>query len=235
MTTIAGAQAAFADWNRSLAAATGGREFTTHGCQWVWQPSRERLVLLFPARPEAAGLRPGLAEGTRLGAREVHVWLNAAARDTDLVDLGFRDAPPVFWHAGGFDDVATEASQRQGWDGAVQLTPDLPEATGPDHDELAIVDPGHIEHAVARTRTGEVAGRGMAYRHDGGDVSVHALAVGPSSRRRGVGTALMAALARPLGSIGSPDQLLAASTPGASAFFRANGMDLIGKGRHLVQ
>ncbi|WP_417235109.1 GNAT family N-acetyltransferase [Arthrobacter sp.] len=218
-----------------LAAATGGRAFDTHGCQWVWQPSGNAWSCSSHTPPESAGLPPGLAEGARLGAREVHVWLNAAARDSELLGLGFRDAPPVFWHAGGFDDVAAAARSRQGWDGAVELTRVLPEATGPDADELAIVDPGQIEHAVARTPAGELAGRGLAYRHEGGDVSIHDLAVGPSSRRRGAGTALLAALAGPLGSLGSPDQLLAASTPGASAFFRANGMDLVGKGRHLVQ
>ncbi|WP_372699164.1 GNAT family N-acetyltransferase [Arthrobacter sp. JSM 101049] len=234
MTTIAGAQAAFAVWHRSLAAATGGHEFTTHGCQWVWQPTRARLVLLFPARPEAAGLRPGLAEGTRLGAREVHVWLNAAAPDRDLTALGFRDAPPVFWHAGSFDDVAAATDAHRAWDGRVGLDHELPEATGADRDELAVAVPGRIEHATARSAAGDLAGRGFAQLHDGGDVAVHSLAVGPSSRRQGAGTALLAALAGPLGTRGGPDQLLAGSTPGASAFFRANGLDLVGKGRHLV-
>lgn len=234
MTTIAGSQAAFAAWQRSIAAATGGREFTTHGCQWVWQPARGRLVLLFPARAESAGLRPGLAEGTRLGAREVHVWLNAAAPDRELAAVGFRDAPPVFWHAGGIDKVAAATGARGAWQGRVGLDHDVPEATGADREELAVSAPGRIEHATARTVAGELAGRGFAHLHDDGDVAVHALAVGPSSRRRGAGTALLAALAGSLGAPGGSGQLLAGSTPVASAFFRANGLDLVGKGRHLV-
>lgn len=235
MSTIAGAQRVFADWHRTLAAATSGREFSTHGCQWVWQPARARLVLLFPVRPDAAGLRPGLAEGTRLGAREVHVWLNAAARDEALTGLGFRDAPPVFWHGGPQSDVLAATAEAGQWEGSIDLSAQLPEATGADQQELAVVQPGRLEHAIARAADGELSGRGFAQRHEGGELSVQSLAVGASSRRQGAGTALLGALLKRLGPEDGSAQVLAASTPGASTFFRTNGLELLGKGRHLVQ
>ncbi|MGO2004444.1 GNAT family N-acetyltransferase [Arthrobacter rhombi] len=236
MSTIAGAQRAFADWHRTLAAATGGREFSTHGCQWVWQPTRARLVLLFPTRPDASGLRPGLAEGTRLGAREVHVFLNAAARDGALTELGFRDAPPLFWHGGSPADVAAASSDAQPWKGSIDLSSELPEATGADREEMAVLQPGRrIEHAVARGADGTLSGRGFAQLHDGGDLSIQSLAVGPSWRRQRAGTAILDALVQRLDSEEGKGQVLAASTPGASTFFRTNGLELLGKGRHLVQ
>ncbi|MDN5904624.1 MAG: GNAT family N-acetyltransferase [Micrococcaceae bacterium] len=236
MSTVAGAQRAFADWHRTLAAATGGREFSTHGCQWLYQPTRARLVLLFPTRPEASGLRPGLAEGTRLGAREVYVFLNAAARDEALTELGFRDAPPLFWHGGSAADVAAAGRDGQPWEGSVELSSTLPEATGADREELAVLQPGRrIEQAVARGADVTLAGRGFGQLHDGGDLSIQSLAVGRSWRRQRAGTALLGALVERLDSEEGSGQVLAASTPGASAFFRTNGLELLGKGRHLVQ
>ncbi|GER22207.1 hypothetical protein NCCP1664_07040 [Zafaria cholistanensis] len=100
MSTIARAQRAFEAWLDDLAEATGGKHFTTFGCRWVWLPTRRRLVLLFPEAPEAGGLRPGLAEGARLGAVEVHAWLNAGVRGHALEDLGFTEQAPLLWHAG---------------------------------------------------------------------------------------------------------------------------------------
>jgi|GEM_PF-1100120 len=100
MSTIARAQRAFEAWLDDLAEATGGKHFTTFGCRWVWLPTRRRLMLLFPDAPDAAGLRPGLAEGARLGAVEVHAWLNAGVRGHALEDLGFIEQAPLLWHAG---------------------------------------------------------------------------------------------------------------------------------------
>ncbi|GAA3690801.1 hypothetical protein GCM10023081_30320 [Arthrobacter ginkgonis] len=100
MSTIARAQRAFEAWLDDLAEATGGKHFTTFGCRWVWLPTRRRLMLLFPDAPAAAGLRPGLAEGARLGAVEVHAWLNAGVRGHELEDLGFTEQAPLLWHAG---------------------------------------------------------------------------------------------------------------------------------------
>ena len=100
MSTIARAQRALEAYLDDLAEATGGKHFTTFGCRWVWLPTRRRLMLLFPEAPDAAGLRPGLAEGARLGAVEVHAWLNAAVRGHVLEDLGFTEQAPLLWHAG---------------------------------------------------------------------------------------------------------------------------------------
>lgn len=234
MTTVAGAQRAFAQWQIALAASTGGREFSTHGCTWVWQPARRHLVLLFPERPEPAGLRPGLAEGARLGASEVHVWMNAAARGTALENMGFREAAPVFWHAGALVDVVRTDTAAASWDGSVRLEPDLAEASGPDREEMALVAGDRIVHATARTGDGELAGRGFARLTDSGDIALHSLAVGAGFRRHGVGTALLHTLADALVPRTTDGNLVAASSPGGSGFLRANSLDLLGKGRHLV-
>jgi len=100
MSTILRAQRAFEAYLDDLAEATGGKHFTTFGCRWVWLPTRRRLMLLFPEAPDPAGLRPGLAEGDRLGAVEVHAWLNAGVRGHALEDLGFTEQAPLLWHAG---------------------------------------------------------------------------------------------------------------------------------------
>lgn len=218
MSTIIGAQSAFAAWQQAMAEATGGRVFTTHGCEWAWLPARRRLVLLFPGKAVSAGLRPGLAEGNRLGATEVSVWLNAAVPDGALREFGFRDAAPVLWHAG-------ELSGPSGhWEGDIRLDADVPEAKGADATELHVatqwkstirprtlgaggdgvatvrVGAGHpsqrrVEHATAREADGTLVGRGFAQYTGAGRLAVHGMAVAPTHRGQGVGRSILHALA----------------------------------------
>ena len=69
---------------------------------------------------------------------------------------------------------------------------------------------------------------------------VHALAVGSDFRRQGIGTALLHGLSRsminPLAPVEDegPTELLAAATPTSADFFTANGLKLLGRGRHMV-
>ncbi|MGJ9404283.1 GNAT family N-acetyltransferase [Arthrobacter sp. KK5.5] len=234
MAGILRAQAAFSAWQEAVAAATGGRVFTTHGCTWAWQPAHARLHLLFPPAPGSAGLRPGLAEGTRLGALEVSVWLNAAADASALGQLGFTDAPPVLWHAGR--PHADGGSFR----GGVLLGGELPEAKGAEAEGMHVVGStpaGTVQHAAARTVDGELVGRGFGMRHRNGDVSLHGLAVGAEHRRRGAGRALAAALAAALLVADDAEDrssaVLAGTGPAGSEFLRACGLQLVGRGRHL--
>jgi hypothetical protein len=235
--TIAGAQSAFAAWQQAVAGATGGKVFTTHGCTWVWHPARGRLMLLFPHAPDPAGLRPGLAEGTRLGAREVSVWLNAGADGSALGAFGFSDASPVLWHAGRLDNVGTPFA------GQVRLEADVPEARGADAAELRVAvawrgggrgnpdAPGRrrVEHAAARGQDGRLVGRGFAQETESGETALHGLAVAASSRRQGAGRAIATVLADEF----SPD-VVAGAPPGGAAFLTACGLQLIGRGRHLL-
>lgn len=249
MTTISFAQEALSHWHQAVAIATGGKLFTTHGCSWAWQPARARLVLLFPAHAQEAGLRPGLAEGSRLGARRVDAWVNSGAPSGPLEAAGFSDAAQISWHAGEL------AGRQEPWDGRVRLGSDIPEAVGPDAKELQVAnlwrDPvtaglsaGHpalrrVEQATARTLEGTLVGRAFAQQAFGGQLAIHGLAVSPAHRRLGIGSALLNGLARgmvnPLGlEEESAIELIAAASPRSAPFFEANGMRLLGRGRHLV-
>ena len=249
MTTISFAQEALTHWHQAVAMSTGGKLFTTHGCSWAWQPARARLVLLFPAHAQEAGLRPGLAEGTRLGARRVEAWVNSGAPSGPLESAGFSDTSQISWHAGELRPRA------EAWEGRVRLGTEIPEAKGADSRELQVAnlwrDPvaaglsaGHpalrrIEQATARTMEGDLVGRAFAQQAFGGQLAIHGLAVSPSLRRHGVGSALLNGLARgmvnPLGLDEDTEiELIAAATPGSAPFFEANGMRLLGRGRHLL-
>ncbi|MGX1748394.1 GNAT family N-acetyltransferase [Glutamicibacter protophormiae] len=249
MTTIASAQEALSHWHQALAVATGGKIFTTHSCSWAWQPVRRRLVLLFPENPEPAGLRPALAEGMRLGARRVEAWVNSGADATQLKSAGFSDNAQVSWHAGPL------AIPMDRWEGKIRLGNNVPEATGADAAELAVTNlwreaspqlsSGHpalrrVEHAVARTEEGNIVGRGFAQQGLSGQLMIHALAVGSDFRRQGIGTALLHGLSRsminPLAPAEDegPTELIAAATHSSADFFTANGLKLLGRGRHMV-
>ncbi|MCS3491751.1 ribosomal protein S18 acetylase RimI-like enzyme [Arthrobacter sp. JUb119] len=249
MTTIASAQEALSHWHQALAVATGGKIFTTHGCSWAWQPVRKRLILLFPEQPEQAGLRPALAEGHRLGARRVEAWVNSGAHADELRATGFSDNAQVSWHAGPL------AIPMDRWTGKIRLGNNVPEATGADAAELNVTNlwretstqlsSGHpalrrVEHALARTDEGEIVGRGFAQQGPNGQLMVHSLAVGKEHRRHGVGTALLHGLSRSMiNPLSPPDdevpqELLAAATPSSADFFSANGLKLLGRGRHMI-
>lgn len=249
MTTISFAQETLSHWHQAMAMATGGKIFTTHECSWAWQPARGRLVLLFPLHAKTAGIRPGLAEGARLGARRVEAWVNSGAPADALKDAGFTDAAQISWHAGEL------LSPVESWDGRVRLGSDIPEAAGADAKELQVSnlwrDParaglsaGHpalrrIEQATARTLEGDLVGRAFAQQALGGQLAIHGLAVGAAHRRQGVGSALLHGLARgmvnPLGlDEQSHIELIAAASPTSAEFFEANGMRLLGRGRHMI-
>ncbi|WP_102158384.1 N-acetyltransferase [Zhihengliuella halotolerans] len=260
MSGIQAAQAAQADWERAVALATGGKVFSTHGCDWAWQPTRSRLVLLFPEQADDAGIRPGLAEGSRLGARRVDALLNAAAGDAGLRTAGFRDAAQIVWFVGRPSYTALRG-RPTAWEGRVRVTADVPEAGGAEATELETArawrrPPGHhngrrhpaadrrIEHAVARAGDGSISGRGFAQFSADGAVSLHGLAVAATTRRQGVGSQLVAGL---LGAMTAPlvpaadsseaerpsPSVLAAAAPASSEFFAACGLEHLGRGRHL--
>lgn len=249
MTTISFAQETLTHWHEAMATATGGKIFTTHGCSWAWQPARARLVLLFPRHAQEAGIRPGLAEGSRLGARRVEAWVNSGAPANALEAAGFSDASQISWHAGEL------LSPAELWEGRVRLGSDIPEASGADAKELQVAnlwrDPsraglsaGHpalrrVEQATARTLEGDLVGRVFAQQALGGQLAIHGIAVSAERRCRGVGSALLHGLARgmvnPLGlEEKSHIELIAAASPTSAEFFEANGMRLLGRGRHMV-
>ncbi|UXN30949.1 GNAT family N-acetyltransferase [Glutamicibacter sp. M10] len=175
--------------------------------------------------------------------------VNAGSDSAELKAAGFSDNAQVSWHAGPL------AIPMDRWAGKIRLGNNVPEATGADASELNVTNlwrdlssqlsSGHpalrrVEHALARTDEGEIVGRGFAQQGLGGQLMIHSLAVGKEYRRQGAGTALLQGLSRSMiNPLSPPDEetaveLLAAATPSSADFFTANGLKLLGRGRHLV-
>lgn len=246
MTTIRDAQSSLTAWYGDLAAATGGRTYTSNGCQWVWLPSRNRLHLMFPDKPTASAIRPGLAEGVRLGARDVHVWLNGSVRPGVLEDFGFRPGPPLMWTHGLLNP--TPAGKLAEFN--VSITSSVPGARGADVDELDVANGAWpVRHALAVDASGQPVGRGFARRGPSGLVTLHGIAVSPEVRRRRVGTAIVRRLLSELSSSHENAELtkegktredaathlpiVAAGGPLAQPFLRSLGLQPLGVGRQL--
>ncbi|MGV2958945.1 GNAT family N-acetyltransferase [Glutamicibacter sp. AGC13] len=179
----------------------------------------------------------------------MEAWVNSGAHADELRATGFSDNAQVSWHAGPL------AIPMDRWTGKIRLGNNVPEATGADAAELNVTNlwretstqlsSGHpalrrVEHALARTDEGEIVGRGFAQQGLNGQLMVHSLAVGKEHRRHGVGTALLHGLSRSMiNPLSPPDdevpqELLAAATPSSADFFSANGLKLLGRGRHMV-
>ena len=276
MVTIAACQELHQDWLKSLAGATGGRTFSTHESEWVWLPARRQLVLLYPQRIAPAGIRPGLAEGMRLGAQSVSVWLNNAVSYAPLEAFGFRRGPQPMWMS------APVSAPMQYSAAPAAVDPEPAEVSGPDAEELA-AGRGHprtgwhvttrsegtltgrawvfvpsqqaqqeqrrlreeAEQRRQRDRTAAAADRPAAGRAvpeeptarrkpvSGSLGGVFGLAVGPSSRRRGYGTALLSRAAAVAAAAGA-DRLAVNAAPLGAELCTARGFELIGRGQQLT-
>lgn len=256
MVTIAACQDLHASWLKTLAGATGGRTFSTHESEWLWMPARRQLVLLYPQRISPAGIRPGLAEGTRLGARSVSAWLNSAVSYAPLEAFGFRRGPQPEWMS------APVAVPQQFSAGTAAADPDPAEVDGPDAVELAAarLSPRTAWHLTTRGGEGKLTGRAWVYvpaaaeqaggvpafplRTDGGASAaaqkpapetlggVFNLAVGPTSRRQGYGTALLSRAAAFAAGSGA-SRLVINAAPKGQEFCAARGFKLIGRGQQL--
>ena len=158
MVTIAACQELHQDWLKNLAGATGGRTFSTHESEWVWLPARRQLVLLYPQRIAPAGIRPGLAEGMRLGAQSVSVWLNNAVSYAPLEAFGFRRGPQPLWMS------APVSAPQQYSAAAAAIDPEPAEVSGPDAEELA-AGRGHPRTAwhVTTRSEGQLTGRAWVF------------------------------------------------------------------------
>lgn len=229
MTTIAGCQRLQRAWFAAMAQATGGRTFSTHGCDWIWLPARRELMLMFPTSVSPAGLRPGLAEGVRLGASIVGVWLNGAVRGQELGHFGFEQGWQPWWMSAPVEAVAAFSGE-----GAI-ITAEVPEFTGPLASELSVArtEPRKAWHATAR-REDVLVGSAYAF-YDGTDNPSHLggifnMEVLPQYRRRGHGTALLAALAREAAAAGAGELALNA-TPEGYELYSQRGFGLIGRGQ----
>jgi N-acetylglutamate synthase-like GNAT family acetyltransferase len=232
MVTIAQCQRLQSAWFAALATATGGRTFSTYGCTWAWLPARAQLMLLFPEEVSPAGIRPALAEGSRLGARTVGVWLNGAVRSTALSAMGFDPGWQPSWMAAPIDGPAAYE------DGAAQLTTEVPEYLGPLARELRVVrsQPRQAWHAETRVG-GNVVGAAYGFYPSGvtglkGLGGIFSLEVLPEYRHRGLGTALVSRAAKAAAASGARN-LAVNAAPSGSEFFASRGFDLVGRGKTL--
>lgn len=232
MVTIAQCQRLEAAWCAALATATGGKTFSTHGTTWVWLPARRELMMMFPERVSAYAVRPALAEGARLGAATVRVWLNGAVDAAELGTVGFAQSWQPWWMA-----APVSAVVRSGDDDAV-LTADVPDYSGPLQQELRVVrsQPRQAWHAVTRDAAGgNVTGAAYSFYPSGvaglrGLGGIHHLEVLPDHQRRGLATALLSATARAAGAAGAVDLTLNTTAEGYE-FFSRRGFSLLGRGR----
>lgn len=229
MTTIAGCQRLQRAWFAALAEATGGRTFTTHECDWIWLPARAELMLMFPTVLSSAGLRPGLAEGMRLGARTVGVWLNAAVHAQELASFGFEPGWEPWWMRAPVEAVTC-------WEAAgAEIVAEVPEFSGPCAAELAVAraEPARAWHALTRVE-GEPAGAAYSFFEAaaGGTAlgGIFNMEVAARHRRRGLGTALLSAAARCAADAGAAELALNATPEGYELYSR-RGFELIGRGR----
>lgn len=229
MTTIAGCQRLQRAWFAAVAEATGGRTFSTHECDWIWLPARRELMLMFPTSLSPSGLRPGLAEGVRLGARAVGVWLNGAVRGRELAGFGFEPGWQPWWMSAPVTDV--RAFDTAG----TSVTVTVPEYSGAPAKELAVArtEPAKAWHAVARAQ-GDLAGAAYSF-YDGTDNpralgGIFNMEVLPQFRRRGLGTALLASTAQQAAAAGALELALNA-TPEGYELYSNRGFELIGRGQ----
>ncbi|MHA7180310.1 GNAT family N-acetyltransferase [Arthrobacter sp. MDB2-24] len=232
MVTIAQSQRLHTAWFTALASATGGKTFSTHGTTWIWLPARRELMMMFPDAVSAQAVKPALAEGVRLRASTVRVWLNGAVDAAELGPLGFSPSWQPWWMAAPVAAVVRSAD-----DDAV-LTTEVPDYSGPLEQELRVArsQPTQAWHAVTRDeRGGAVTGAAYSFyphgvaglRQLGG---IHHLEVLPDDQRRGLGTALLSATARAAGDAGAVD-LCVHATPEGYPFFARRGFTLLGRGR----
>lgn len=229
MTTIAGCQRLQRAWFAALAQATGGRTFSTHESDWIWLPARDELMLMFPTAISPAGLRPGLAEGVRLGARTVGVWLNGAVRARELSTFGFVAGWQPWWMSAPINATTT-------FDPAgTSITTEVADYQGPPARELAVtrVQPGRAWHAVANVGD-DLAGSAYSFYEPDNNPralgGVFTMEVRPEFRRRGVGTSLLSAVAQQAAAAGAQELALNATPEGYELFSR-RGFELIGRGQ----
>ncbi len=236
MVTIAQCQRLQTAWCAAVATATGGKSFSTHGSTWVWLPARKELMMMFPESISAYAVRPALAEGRRLGATSVRVWVNGAIRATELGELGFSPSWQPRWMAAPVSAVVREDDD--GHDAAAHLTTEVPDYSGPLAQELRVVrsQPRQAWHGVTRdTGTGNITGAAYSFYPSGvaglrGLGGIHHLEVLPDHQRQGVATALLSTVARAAGSAGAVDLAVNAMSEGYE-FFSRRGFALIGRGR----
>ncbi|WP_052274264.1 GNAT family N-acetyltransferase [Arthrobacter sp. L77] len=232
MVSIAACQRLQSAWCAALATATGGKTFSTHGATWVWLPARRELMMMFPEAVRAHAVRPALAEGTRLGASSVRVWLNAAVDGAELAELGFGPSWQPWWMAAPVSAVVGPG------DDAAVLTTEVPDYSGPLRQELGVAraQPRQAWHAVTRDPVhGNISGAAYSFHPVGvaglqGLGGIHQLEVLPAYQRRGLATALLSATARAAGAAGAVD-LAVNATPQGYAFLSRRGFALLGRGK----
>ena len=230
MPTISSCQRLQHAWFSALASATGGRSFGTHESRWVWLPARRQLLLMFPEEISPAGIRPGLAEGSRLGASSVTAWLGGSVDHAPLETFGFRRGPQTCWMT-----APVRAPQAWSADGAaVEVQP--PEVSGADAEELQVgqSQPRQAWHIAARD-SARMTGRAYAFYPSGvaglsNVAGIFSLAVGASSRRRGFGTALLSAGAAAAEAAGA-EHLVVNATAAGQDLCSARGFSLVGRRR----
>ncbi len=217
MVTLADCQRTQHAWFRALAAATGGRSFSTHRMEWVWLPQTRQMLCLFPTEITETGLAPALAEAERRGAETVGVWMNASVREGILPQWRFERGWQPWWMTRALDVEAVAAASE----------------THDDRISLDAVVENHVWFAAAHSEQDAVGHAYGYYPPDQGEkhlAGIFDLYVDVESRHTGLGTALVNKLSEAAFNAGA-EHLLLHATPDGQQLFRTLGFDFIGKGQ----
>lgn len=201
------------DWLDATALLAGGEVWEDDDLHWSWNPSTRTGALTFPTDLPLDGVRDGLARLDGLGADAVAVWLVLGTPAGGLADLGLRIGWSPWWMVAELPLPAGAEDPRVLVDRVVP-EPDV------DSDRRAW-------HAVARVDGYRAGG---AWIHRVGDVAgLFDMGVDPRWGRRGLGTALLDALAAAAAADGARLAVLNATPAGAGLYAR-RGFRRVGDG-----
>lgn len=218
-----------AEWLRKSAIAAGGKLFGTHGIDWAWNPREAAVYGLFLQAVDGAGLRPALAEAVRLGAKTVGLWMNAAVRAPQALEIGFDIGWQPWWMAAAVLDVPMHHEPvpthrgldvpEGAWQAELSLDGDWA-ASG----SLFVPGPenGPEDPAKDRPVSPDRIRPGLA--------GVFDMEVLESRQRQGLGTRILRALNARAQAEGA-EILVLNSTPAGERLYRKHGFELIGRGQ----
>ena len=220
LVTVGDCQRVQINWYAALAAEESGREWANHGLHWIWRPTVNELVLMFPETIRADALRRGIGQGRLLGAKSIGAWLSDGTDALPLAEAGFQRGWEPWWMTASLDCLPDPDDER------VALDVDVP---GYETTELLLARtrPDCCWHASARI-DGRFAGTACSFL-DRELAGVFDMAVWPRYRRRGLGRALLLSVCHAARQAGATAAVLNATAEG-KLLYEQCGFRQIGAG-----
>jgi GNAT superfamily N-acetyltransferase len=226
MVTVADCERVQTDWFRARATELGGAAWTDGALTWTDGP--DGMNLMFPRTLTTAGVRRGVDLARDLGRDIVGAWLGTDVDPAPLAEAGFERGWAPWWMTADLAGIPPARDPR------VRLEQDGLDYQG-EHaayrDQLALarIRPAVAWYAAAHIEgTGRFAGRAWSFL-DGELAGVFDMDVWPPFQRRGIGTALLAAVCAAAREAGAQQAVLNA-TPEGKLLYGARGFTQIGEG-----